>query len=274
MASRRVIVETESESTTDTQTESESSKNDDLKWLKDLPYDPMGKLSSHLEFQRTRVECKADAPIHVPTMAIEKVLIANNTSVVQDEVLSHRLGLIPIKVDPRWFEYADNNTQNEKNTIVFKLHVRCAKGMPRIAVKSNELKWLPHGSEFPLISENLKSGSSSKPRTYTSFACSQDSFPEIELEAHAVKGPVVLLQKVEDESVVELKYKCPVNVFDIEDIGNMARFNEVVAKALPGGELRKKNQELVEEDIDVWVAGNYEIRVAATMMLLLIQQPL
>lgn len=41
----------------------------------------------------------------VPTMAIEKVLIANNTSVVQDEVLAHRLGLIPIKADPRLFEY-------------------------------------------------------------------------------------------------------------------------------------------------------------------------
>jgi len=38
-------------------------------------------------------------------MAIERVYIANNTSVVQDEVLSHRLGLIPIRVDPRLFEY-------------------------------------------------------------------------------------------------------------------------------------------------------------------------
>lgn len=38
-------------------------------------------------------------------MAIEKVLIANSSSVVQDEVLAHRLGLIPIKVDPRLFDY-------------------------------------------------------------------------------------------------------------------------------------------------------------------------
>ena len=39
-------------------------------------------------------------------MAIEKVLVANNTSIVQDEVLAHRLGLIPIRVDPRLFEYS------------------------------------------------------------------------------------------------------------------------------------------------------------------------
>lgn len=40
-----------------------------------------------------------------PTMAIEHVYIVNNTSVIQDEVLSHRLGLIPLKVDPRLFQY-------------------------------------------------------------------------------------------------------------------------------------------------------------------------
>lgn len=43
--------------------------------------------------------------MQLPTMAIEKVLIANNTSVIQDEVLAHRLGLIPLQVDPRLFEY-------------------------------------------------------------------------------------------------------------------------------------------------------------------------
>lgn len=43
--------------------------------------------------------------LQVPTMAIEKVFVYNNTSIVQDEVLAHRLGLIPIKADPRLFEY-------------------------------------------------------------------------------------------------------------------------------------------------------------------------
>lgn len=38
-------------------------------------------------------------------MAIEKVFVANNTSLVQDEVLAQRLGLIPIAADPRLFEY-------------------------------------------------------------------------------------------------------------------------------------------------------------------------
>lgn len=37
-------------------------------------------------------------------MAIERVYVSENTSVIQDEVLSHRLGLIPLKADPREFE--------------------------------------------------------------------------------------------------------------------------------------------------------------------------
>lgn len=41
----------------------------------------------------------------LPSMAIEKVFVANNTSLVQDEVLAQRLGLIPIAADPRLFDY-------------------------------------------------------------------------------------------------------------------------------------------------------------------------
>ncbi len=41
----------------------------------------------------------------IPTMAFDKVFMFNNTSIIQDEVLAHRLGLIPLKADPRLFEF-------------------------------------------------------------------------------------------------------------------------------------------------------------------------
>lgn len=41
----------------------------------------------------------------IPTMAIDQVYIYDNTSIVMDEVLSHRLGLIPINADPRLFDF-------------------------------------------------------------------------------------------------------------------------------------------------------------------------
>lgn len=46
----------------------------------------------------------------VPSMAIEKVYIQNNTSIIQDEVLAHRLGLIPLKADPRLFEFKEGKS--------------------------------------------------------------------------------------------------------------------------------------------------------------------
>lgn len=41
----------------------------------------------------------------VPTIAIERVYVWDNTSVIVDEVLSHRLGLIPLNVDPALMQF-------------------------------------------------------------------------------------------------------------------------------------------------------------------------
>ena len=42
-------------------------------------------------------------------MAIETIFMQDNTSIIQDEVLSHRVGLVPIKADPRLFEFKKGN---------------------------------------------------------------------------------------------------------------------------------------------------------------------
>ena len=54
----------------------------------------------------------------VATMAIEKVFVFNNTSLFQDEFLAHRLGLIPIKADPRLFKYREQGMISIINTIL------------------------------------------------------------------------------------------------------------------------------------------------------------
>ena len=59
----------------------------------------------------------------VPTLAIEHVYVWNNTSVIHDEILAHRLGLVPLNVDPSLMDYRTktgiNATPNDRNTLVF-----------------------------------------------------------------------------------------------------------------------------------------------------------
>ncbi|CAN0037760.1 unnamed protein product, partial [Ectocarpus sp. 12 AP-2014] len=41
----------------------------------------------------------------VATVAIEHVYMFMNSSIIHDEILAHRLGLIPIMANPRMFEF-------------------------------------------------------------------------------------------------------------------------------------------------------------------------
>ncbi|KFM79079.1 DNA-directed RNA polymerases I and III subunit RPAC1, partial [Stegodyphus mimosarum] len=65
----------------------------------------------------------------VPTMAIDKVEMYNNTTIIPDEVLAHRLGLVPISVDPRVFQFKnpDDDKVTEEDTLVFELKVKCTR---------------------------------------------------------------------------------------------------------------------------------------------------
>lgn len=72
----------------------------------------------------------------VPTLAIEDVFIYNNTSIIQDEVLSHRLGLVPLKGNReglnwmKWYKKPTDDdprssTPSDYNTIVLMLNINC-----------------------------------------------------------------------------------------------------------------------------------------------------
>lgn len=64
----------------------------------------------------------------VPTVAIEHVYMWNNTSIIHDEVLAHRIGLIPLKVDARLFdEMEPGEDPTDRNTLVFRLAVSCSR---------------------------------------------------------------------------------------------------------------------------------------------------
>ena len=83
-----------------------------------------------------------------------------NSSIIQDEVLAHRIGLIPIRADARKLEYVIGEEETDKDTIVFHFDVECTTvampGSSEVKVVnanalSGALKWLPQGAQMEVF---------------------------------------------------------------------------------------------------------------------------
>ncbi|KAJ1019944.1 hypothetical protein NDA16_004225 [Ustilago loliicola] len=97
----------------------------------------------------------------VPTVAIEHVYIWNNTSIIQDEVLSHRLGLVPLAINPdKVLMRMPGDDADDSNTVVFHLKAKCERNRStargetdpdklyiRHNVYSEQLVWDPKGGQ-------------------------------------------------------------------------------------------------------------------------------
>jgi DNA-directed RNA polymerase I and III subunit RPAC1 len=111
----------------------------------------------------------------VPTLAMENVFIMQNTSIIQDEVLAHRLGLIPLRGDReglrwlKWYIKPEEGSEEELeptdyNCAQFKLEVECKwqeGGLERAAkgetdpnklyenhsIYARDLEWIPTGKQ-------------------------------------------------------------------------------------------------------------------------------
>jgi DNA-directed RNA polymerase I and III subunit RPAC1 len=128
-------------------------------------------------------------------MAIEHVFVVNNTSIIPDEILAHRLGLIPISADPRKFDYNVSGESTDVNTIVFELREKCT-AIPSASknadpkdkydnssVYSKSLKWIPQGSQADVFAMDPI-----KPSNDDILLAKLRPGQELDLELHCVKG--------------------------------------------------------------------------------------
>jgi DNA-directed RNA polymerase I and III subunit RPAC1 len=91
----------------------------------------------------------------IPSMAIEKVHMYQNT--MQDEVLAHRLGLLPLRADPRLFSYplADWSPESgtAQDTLDFSLTIKCTSSSDPTKQYNNDhvltrhMEWVPRGDQ-------------------------------------------------------------------------------------------------------------------------------
>lgn len=170
----------------------------------------------------------------VPTVAISKVTMWQNTSVIHDENLAHRLGLVPFKFQPHNLEWRPEDAEfNENNSLRFRLHVVCEKG--RRAVYSSDLKWQPWSDTQEQEFRDDPPRPVADDIIIAQLRCGQEIEADIYLDKgvgkeHAKWSPVCtayyrLLPRIEltkdilNEDAKRLKTTCPKGVFDIEDLG-------------------------------------------------------
>lgn len=185
----------------------------------------------------------------VPTMAIEIARIFQNTSIIQDEVLAHRLGLIPIYADPHQFvtvAETKDNVPNEHNTLVFILDIACTRNPDSVpsapvdeqfkhaTVYARDLKWIPQGSQAARFGSNpprvvngdiviakLRPGQSIEVecRVQKGIGQTHAKWSPVCTASYRLMPDITLNKPVTGDKAQVLVDCCPMKVFDIEDMG-------------------------------------------------------
>jgi len=91
----------------------------------------------------------------VPTMAIEEVELKKNSSVLYDEIVAHRLGLIPLKTDLKSYELPKNQEEIDERAAKCTLKLTLKAKGPGI-VKAKDLesadpKVVPVYPDMPIV---------------------------------------------------------------------------------------------------------------------------
>ncbi|OQV12996.1 DNA-directed RNA polymerases I and III subunit RPAC1 [Hypsibius exemplaris] len=130
--------------------------------------------------------------VEVPSMAPETIMLQQNKSVMQDEVLGHRIGLIPFKADPRKFKFRalKAKTDHPDVALLFELKVtapkqplKSEKRFTNTKVYTKDFKWIPHHEHSPLMDE-----SAIRPVSEEILVNILRPSQEMDLRIHVVKG--------------------------------------------------------------------------------------
>ncbi|KIM36901.1 hypothetical protein M413DRAFT_448827 [Hebeloma cylindrosporum] len=133
----------------------------------------------------------------VPTVCIDQAYIWNNTTVIVDEVLAHRIGLVPLNIDPsKMIMRNPSDNPTDRNTMVFSIELACERNpkAPKGSTKPDELyinhelrsshiTWVPQGEQLEAFASL-----SPAPTNPNIVLAKLRPGQEVKMELHAVKG--------------------------------------------------------------------------------------
>jgi DNA-directed RNA polymerase I and III subunit RPAC1 len=173
----------------------------------------------------------------VPTVAIDKVHLWQNTGIIQDEILCHRLGLIPIwvpdidSIEPAQEEGDDFDISG---AIKFKLHVKCPADYPKgknLHVYSKDLifepqsktqkQWPkpPHPVHPDILIAKLRPGQEIECELYCLKGTGKihAKWSPVCTASYRLMPDITIMETQKGAAAQHLVDLCPKKVFDIED---------------------------------------------------------
>jgi DNA-directed RNA polymerase I and III subunit RPAC1 len=185
---------------------------------------------------------------NVASMAIENVFVVDNSSVLPEEMLAHRLGLVPLLVDADLFDMPSIalptfNEQSltplepvvyQRERLVFSLKRQNDSQRDVLPVYSDDLIWQPlvgqqergvSVKQIPrILIAKLAPGQRIELVAYANKGVGADhaKFSPVATAAYRLEPSIRFDRPVQGERAAALKKLCPMDVFDIEDVGGVA----------------------------------------------------
>jgi DNA-directed RNA polymerases I and III subunit RPAC1 len=183
----------------------------------------------------------------VPSMAIETVFVYDNSSVLPEEMLSHRLGLVPLLVDADLFDMPSialpafqdgvllplDPVIYQRERLVFSLTRQNDSARDILPVYSDDLRWMPLAGQeergvvvkqIPrILLAKLAPGQRIELLAYANKGVGADhaKFSPVATAAYRLMPSIRFDKPVQRERAAALKKLCPMDVFDIEDVGGV-----------------------------------------------------
>ena len=178
--------------------------------------------------------------VEVPTMAVEYVTVHRNSSILHDEQLAHRLGLVPVLADARAFAERPPGSAaaTARDTLRFRLRVEAPSetisppngGRAQYtAVYSDQIEWVPLDAATQPVARprllpgvllaKLAPGQAIDLEMDAVKGCGQEhaKWSPVATAAYRMAPRVQITRDIIGEQAQRLVRLCPMHVFDIED---------------------------------------------------------
>ncbi|CAN8065110.1 unnamed protein product [Agarophyton chilense] len=182
--------------------------------------------------------------VEVPSVAVETVFVHSNSSIMHDEMLAHRLGLVPLRIDPRkLIVWNKGDDVTASNTVKFSLKVRCEmnKGVPRddeappdvlykghkvysgnmkyVSMPGQTFESIPTPVHDDIILAKMRPGQDIhiEMNATKNIGKEHAKWSPVSTASYRLLPEVTIAKEIRGELAQSLKSLCPADVFDIED---------------------------------------------------------